>query len=86
MNTVKHLFNLSHCPSWLKVTIAALSFILTFVVVARYADMQIHDYGVGIVETNGSANVASGSEGFLHALIRWDTNHYVNIINDGYNE
>jgi Gpi18-like mannosyltransferase len=75
---------LKSLPVSVRIAAGTIVFIGLFLLIARYADTQLHDYGIGIVDTNSSAHTSSGIEGILHSVTRWDANHYAYLVEHGY--
>lgn len=83
MGTFSH--RLQKLPNSVQIALAAIIFIIGFLIVGMYADHQIHDDKGGIVNTNQPANNAVEGESRLdHAILRWDSNHYTAIVENGY--
>lgn len=77
---------LKKLPVFIHVTGVTLIFIGIILLIARYADTQIHDYGVGVIDTNSSPHIGTGVGGLLSSVNRWDTGHYAYIVEHGYNK
>lgn len=67
--------------TYFRVSVAAILFIIAFVVIGMYSDRQIVDYRTDL---NPQKPLGINQISFTHALLRYDSNHYLNIVEHGY--